>query len=234
MVTAVFPAAGASTRMNNFGGTNKNLLKLAGEMVLLRCLKTFSKVERVNFLVVVVGANEVEFVEKLLSTEKNLKPWVVTVGGSERQFSIANGLKLVPPDAEIVLVHDAARPLVSVEVVEGVIDAAEEFGGAIAAVPAKDTIKLVGADGFVRYTPPRRELVAVQTPQGFKRDILFRAYEKANEDGFLGTDDSSLVERLGIRIKVVQSDYSNLKITTPEDLHVAKTLLGDKSLLDDY
>ena len=225
MTTAVFPAAGASTRMNNFGGTNKNLLKLAGEMVLLRSVKTFSKVERVNFLIVVVGANEVETVENLLRAQKDLKPWVVTVGGSERQFSIANGLKFVPEDADTVLVHDAARPLVTEKTVNAVIEAAEQFGGAIAAVPAKDTIKLVGADGFVRFTPPRRELVAVQTPQGFRRELILRAYAKAEEDGFLGTDDSSLVERLGIRIKVVESEYSNLKITTPEDIWVAETFL---------
>ncbi|MBR1646598.1 MAG: 2-C-methyl-D-erythritol 4-phosphate cytidylyltransferase [Selenomonadaceae bacterium] len=230
MTTAVFPAAGASTRMNNFGGTNKNLLKLAGEMVLLRSVKTFSQVERVNFLIVVVGADEVDAVKKLLSEQKNLKPWVVTVGGSERQYSIANGLKLVPDDADTILVHDAARPLITVKTIEAVIDAAEQFGGAIAAVPAKDTIKIVGADGFVRHTPPRRELVAVQTPQGFKRDILLRAYEKAQEDNFLGTDDSSLVERLGVRIKVVSGEYSNLKITTPEDIFVAETFLrGEKS-----
>lgn len=230
MTTAVFPAAGASTRMNNFGGSNKNLLKLAGEMVLLRSVKTFSQVERVNFLIVVVSAGEVETVENLLRAENILKPWVVTVGGSERQYSIANGLKLVPPDADTVLVHDAARPLVSVKTIEAVIDAAEQFGGAVAAVPAKDTIKIVGADGFVRHTPPRRELVAVQTPQGFKRDILFRAYQKALDDNFLGTDDSSLVERLGVRIKIVPGEYSNLKITTPEDFWVADTFLrGDKS-----
>ncbi|MBR3746532.1 MAG: 2-C-methyl-D-erythritol 4-phosphate cytidylyltransferase [Selenomonadaceae bacterium] len=229
MTTAVFPAAGASTRMNNFGGTNKNLLKLAGEMVLLRSIKTFSQVERVNFLIVVVGADEVDAVKKLLSEQKNLKPWVVTVGGSERQYSIANGLKLVPPDADTILVHDAARPLITKKTIEAVIDAAETFGGAIAAVPAKDTIKIVGADGFVRFTPARRELVAVQTPQGFKRDILLRAYEKAAEENFLGTDDSSLVERLGVRIKIVPGEYSNLKITTPEDIFVAETFLRSEN-----
>ncbi|MBR4383531.1 MAG: 2-C-methyl-D-erythritol 4-phosphate cytidylyltransferase, partial [Selenomonadaceae bacterium] len=229
MTTAVFPAAGASTRMNNFSGTNKNLLKLAGEMVLLRSIKTFSQVERVNFLIVVVGADEVDAVKKLLSEQKNLKPWVVTVGGSERQYSIANGLKLVPPDADTILVHDAARPLITKKTIEAVIDAAETFGGAIAAVPAKDTIKIVGADGFVRFTPARRELVAVQTPQGFKRDILLRAYEKAAEENFLGTDDSSLVERLGVRIKIVPGEYSNLKITTPEDIFVAETFLRSEN-----
>lgn len=223
MVTAIFPAAGSSKRMG--GGINKNLLQLAGEPILIRTLKTFSQVERVNFLIVVVAANEVEQVEELLSATDGLKPWRVTVGGSERQYSIANGLKLLPEDAEIILVHDAARPLISVQTINNVINAAEQFGGAIAAVPAKDTIKIVDADKFVRFTPPRRELVTVQTPQGFKREILLRAYDKAAEDNFLGTDDSSLVERLGIKVKVVTSGYDNIKITTPEDLSVAETLL---------
>ena len=226
MVTAIFPAAGSSTRMG--GGVNKNLLKLAGEPILIRTLKTFSQIERINFLIVVVGKDEVKTVEKLLSAEKNLKPWRVTIGGSERQYSIANGLKLLPDDAEIVLVHDAARPLISVKTINDVIDAAKEFGGSIAAVPAKDTIKIVGADKFVRFTPPRRELVAVQTPQGFRRELLLQAYDKAAEENFLGTDDSSLVERLGVRIKVVDGGYDNIKITTPEDISVAETFLRRK------
>ncbi|MBR0262191.1 MAG: 2-C-methyl-D-erythritol 4-phosphate cytidylyltransferase [Selenomonadaceae bacterium] len=227
MVTAIFPAAGSSRRMG--GGINKNFLELAGEPILIRSLKTFSQVERINFLIVVVAAHEVEAVEKLLRAEKNLKPWRVTVGGSERQYSVANGLKLLPDDAEIILVHDAARPLISARTINEVIDEAKKFGGAIAAVPAKDTIKIVDEEGFVKHTPPRRELVAVQTPQGFRREILLQAYEKATEEKFLGTDDSSLVERLGAKIKIVTSSYDNIKITTPEDIHVAETFLRDKN-----
>lgn len=223
MVTAIFPAAGASRRMG--GGTNKNLLNLIGEPILIRTLKTFSRVERVSFLIVIVAANEVETVEQLLRGIEGLKPWRVTIGGSERQFSIANGLKLLPDDAQIILVHDAARPLITVQTIDDVIDAAEHFGGAIAAVPAKDTIKVIDAEGFVRHTPPRNELVAVQTPQGFKRDILLNAYAQAAQDNFLGTDDSSLVERLGVQIKIVNGSYDNIKVTTPEDIFVAETLL---------
>ena len=227
MVTAVFPAAGASRRMG--GDTNKNFLKLMGEPILIRTLKTFSKVERVNFLIVVVSAHEIETVEQLLSATPELKPWRVTVGGSERQYSIANGLKLLPDDAQIVLVHDAARPLVTVQTIDNVIDAAELFGGAIAAVPAKDTIKVIDADNFVRYTPPRKDLAVVQTPQGFRREILLRAYEKAADENFLGTDDSSLVERLGVRIKIIDGGYHNIKVTTPEDIHVAETFLRSET-----
>ncbi|MBR0103701.1 MAG: 2-C-methyl-D-erythritol 4-phosphate cytidylyltransferase [Selenomonadaceae bacterium] len=224
MVTAVFPAAGSSKRMG--GGVNKNLLKLAGEPILLRTLKTFSRVERINFLIVAVAAHEVETVEGLLRGAQGLKPWRVTVGGSERQYSIANGLKLLPDDAQIVLVHDAARPLVTVQTINEVIDAAEQFGGGIAAIPEKNTIKVIDAEGFVRYTPPRAELVSVLTPQGFRREILLQAYDRAAEENFLGTDDSSLVERLGVRVKVVAGGYQNIKITTPEDIRIAETFLG--------
>ena len=226
MVAAIFPAAGASKRMG--GGFNKNLLELAGEPILIRTLKTFSQIERVKFLIVVVAAHEVETVEKLLIATKNLKSWRVTIGGSERQYSIANGLKLLPEDAEIILVHDAARPLISARTINEVIDAAEKFGGAIAAVPAKDTIKIIDTEGFVKSTPPRKNLVAVQTPQGFRREILLQAYSKAAEENFLGTDDASLVERLGAKIKIVASDYENIKITTPEDISVAETFLRRK------
>ena len=224
MVTAIFPAAGASRRMGS--GTNKIFLELGGEPILIRTLKTFSKSPRINFLIVVVGENEVDAVENLLETASGLKPYRVTIGGSERQYSIANGLKLLPDDAEIVLVHDAARPLVSLKVVEDVIDAAEKFGGAIAAVPEKNTIKFIDAENFVTYTPPRSKLVEVQTPQGFRRELLLKAYEQAADDKFLGTDDSSLVERIGDKIKVVTSDYRNIKITTPEDLKIAESLIS--------
>lgn len=223
MVTAIFPAAGASKRMG--GGVNKNLLKLAGEPILIRTLKTFSQVERINNLIVVVAKHEVETVEELLRGIPELKAWRVTVGGSERQYSIANGLKLLPEDAEIILIHDAARPLVTVQTINAVIDAAKEFGGGIAAVPEKNTIKVVDAEGFVKYTPPRAELVSVLTPQGFRREILLKAYAKAEEENFLGTDDSSLVERLGIKIKIVAGGYQNIKITTPEDMRIAETFL---------
>ena len=229
MVTAIFPAAGASRRMG--GDTNKIFLELGGEPILIRTLKTFSKSPRINFLIVVVSENDVDAVEKLLESAEDLKPYTVTIGGSERQYSIANGLKLLPEDAEIVLVHDAARPLVSAKVIEEVINAAEKFGGAIAAVPEKNTIKFIDAENFVTYTPPRSKLVEVQTPQGFRRELLIKAYEQAAEDKFLGTDDSSLVERVGDRIKIVVSDYRNIKITTPEDLKIAESLISKPATL---
>lgn len=226
MVTAIFPAAGSSRRMG--AGTNKIFLELGGESVLVRTLKTFSQSARINFLIVVT--NEVETVTEILNATPNLKPFAVTAGGSERQYSIANGLKLVPAESEIVLVHDAARPLINLETIENVIDAAEKFGGAIAAVPEKNTIKIIDTEGFVKSTPPRAELVAVQTPQGFRKEILLRAYKQAEIDNFLGTDDASLVERIGGKIKIVTSSYKNIKITTPEDIQIAETFLRSEKL----
>ena len=228
MVTAIFPAAGASRRMGT--GTNKIFLELLGETILIRTLKTFSESARIDFLIVVTGAGEVDAVKKLLNATPNLKPYAVTIGGSERQYSISNGLKLVPPETEIILVHDAARPLVNLATIEKVIDAAEKFGGAIAAVPEKNTIKIIDPEGFVKSTPPRADLVAVQTPQSFQREILFQAYAQAEKDNFLGTDDASLVERIGGKVKIVPSSYKNIKVTTPEDIQIAETFLRSENL----
>lgn len=227
MVTVVFPAAGASRRMGDGLGavTNKNFMELAGDPILVRTLKAFSKSKKVDDLIVAVGEDEVETVKRILRTASGLKPWKVTVGGSERQYSIANGLKLVPEQTDIVLVHDAARPLVSVKTIDEVIEAAEKFGGSIAAVREKNTVKVIDNDDFVKSTPRRAELVEVQTPQGFKKDILFRAYAQAEVDNFLGTDDAMLVERIGEKIKIVWSEYKNIKITTPEDIKIVASLI---------
>ena len=223
MVSVIFPAAGAGRRMK--ADRNKVFLELSGVPILLRTLRRFSAVPAVAELIVVVAKDEIAFVEEMLEKAQGLKPWRVVQGGAERQYSIANGMAHLAADADIVLVHDAARPLVSLAAIEAVISAAREKGAAIAAVRAKNTIKVVGEDGRVEATPARASLWEVQTPQGFRREILQRAYEKAAQDGFLGTDDASLVERIGEAVFVVESDYGNLKITTPEDLWMAEALL---------
>ena len=224
MVTAIFPAAGQSRRMQS--ATNKNFLLLNGKPILVHTLLKFSKSAKIDKLIVAAASDEIEAVEEMLNKVAELKPFKVVVGGSERQYSIENALKVVDDDCEIILVHDAARPLVSIKTINEVVDAARMYGGAIAAVPEKNTIKIVDDENFVTDTPPRSKLVAVQTPQGFHRDIILKAYEQARDDNFLGTDDSSLVERLGIKVKIVQSDYSNIKVTTPEDMLIANTLLN--------
>ena len=231
MVSVIFPAAGAGRRMK--ADRNKVLLELSGVPILLRTLRRFSAVPAVAELIVVVAKDEIAFVEGMLEKAQGLKPWCVVQGGAERQYSIANGMAHLAADADIVLVHDAARPLVSLAAIEAVISAAREKGAAIAAVRAKNTIKVVGEDGRVEATPARASLWEVQTPQGFRREILQRAYEKAAQDGFLGTDDASLVERIGEAVFVVESDYGNLKITTPEDLWMAEALLAHSEKITD-
>ena len=225
MVTAVFPAAGMGKRMK--AGKNKVFLEIGGEPILFHTLRKFSSVGRITELIIAVAPAEVDMVREMLKNVAGLKPYKVVAGGSERQYSIANALAEVSAMSEIVLVHDAARPLVSAKTIDAVIDGAKEFGGAIAAVPAKNTIKVADNDIFVESTPDRSTLWEVQTPQGFRRDILLAAYEQAAKDNFLGTDDSSLVERYGQKVKLITSDYRNIKITTPEDLTLAEALLRE-------
>ncbi len=226
MVTVVFPAAGQGKRMK--AGINKVFLELEGKSILVHTLLKFSGSARVDSLVVVVAPDEVFFIEDMLKAVVGLKPYKVVAGGSERQYSIANGLRAVPQEADIVLVHDAARPLVSIETIENVIDGAVEVGGAIAALPNKDVIRVVSEDGMVQETLPYEETWEVQTPQGFRKDILLEAYTRAEEEHFLGTDDSSLVERLGVPVKVVRGNESNIKVTTPEDLMIAEAYLKNE------
>jgi 2-C-methyl-D-erythritol 4-phosphate cytidylyltransferase len=228
MVTVIFPAAGQGHRMQ--AGINKVFLELMGKPILVRTLLTFSQCPLVDGLVVVVVPEEMEFIKRMLKMVTGLKPYKVVAGGSERQYSIYNGLSYVDPKTDIILVHDAARPLVSQTVIKAVINEAVASGAAIAAVPEKNTVKIVSQDHVVKKTPDRTSVWAVQTPQGFQRDIIIRAYQKAQEDGFLGTDDASLVERMGIPVKVVESEYRNIKVTTPEDLIIAEAFLRDGKL----
>ena len=223
MVSVVFPAAGQAHRMQV--GLNKVFLTLAGKPMLLRTLLTFSKVPDVGELIVAVGADEVEPVTSLLGRVKGLAPWRVVEGGTERQYSIRNGLALVSEEADIVLVHDAARPLIRRDTIEELIRVVRAEGAAIIAVPEKNTIKIAAEDGTVAATPPRSSLWQVQTPQGFRKDLLMEANPQADEDGFLGTDDASLVERLGVPVRIVRGEYSNIKVTTPEDMVVAEAIL---------
>ena len=227
MITAIFPAAGQGKRMGM--KVNKIFLSLGGKTVLYHTLYTFSKCEMIDELVVVASPEEVTVVRELLKTMDGLKPWQVVAGGLERQYSIENALEVVSPGTKIILVHDAARPIISTKIIEKVIEETRHHGATITAVRAKDTIKVVDEKGIVIDTPQRNGLWAVQTPQGFQADILKDAYQKAKEDDFLGTDDASLVERMGRKVKVVEGDYTNIKITTPEDLIMAESFIKRRS-----
>lgn len=222
-VTAIIAAAGQGKRMGR--GINKIFIPLSHCPVLVHTVKTLSKCSKITNLVIVTGSDDMAEVQKLLSSVEEIKEYRIVAGGSERQYSIANALAAVTNDTEITLVHDGARPLIEIETIEKVIEAARQYRAAGVAVPVKDTIKTVGADGFITGTPLRKTLWAIQTPQAFETKLLRQAYHAAGNEGYLGTDDAALVERLGVKVKIVEGNYNNLKITTPEDLIMAEALL---------
>lgn len=225
MITAIIAAAGQGRRMGSV--INKVFLPLLGEPVVAHSVRKLASHSAIHNIVVVSAAEEVEQLSMLLTSLALEKPWQVLPGGSERQYSIAAALKAAGNKGEdVILVHDGARPLVSTATITAIIDAAIRYGAAGTAVPVKDTIKTVDEYGFVTGTPARQTLWAIQTPQAFRADLLHDAYDSAAKDKFLGTDDASLVERMGLKVKLVQGSYDNLKITTPEDLIIAEALLG--------
>ena len=223
MISVIIPAAGQGKRFG--AGKNKAFVLLAGKSILERTVEAFSDIPDIGERIIVVAPDEVaEITEQAKSFPKS-ETIKVVAGGAERQYSIENALSSVDSGAEIVLVHDGARPLISRDVIHKLIMEVRESSAAIVAVPVKDTIKKVDANGFVVDTPRRSELWAIQTPQGFSRDLIINAYKRAREDNFLGTDDASLVERMGVSVKIVQGEYENIKITTPEDLPIANLFL---------
>jgi 2-C-methyl-D-erythritol 4-phosphate cytidylyltransferase/2-C-methyl-D-erythritol 2,4-cyclodiphosphate synthase len=233
MVTVIIAAAGRGKRMGS--AVNKIVMPLAGREVLLHSIDAFRACSRVHQFIIVAAQEEVMNIKSLLAETMGPENWQVVEGGSERQYSIANALGFVAPDTQIILVHDGARPLIPIQCIENVIDGALRHQAVIAAVAVKDTIKKVDDSLFVTQTLPRDTLWNVQTPQGFQAELLRRAYDQAQREGYLGTDDASLVERMGIPVKVVQGSYDNLKITTQEDLILAEAFYdkrrdrGDKN-----
>lgn len=213
----VVPAGGAGARM---GGRRKQYLELAGEPVLLRALQPFLEHPQVEWVVVALPA------EDMADPPFRLPQQVVVVpGGRERGDSVRAGLAVVPPEAEAVLIHDAARPLVTRALVDRVLEAVRPGQGAIAAIPVSDTLKKVASDGSVTETVDRAGLWQAQTPQGFPREMIASAYQRAAEDSIAATDDAALVERYGGRVVVVEGDVRNLKITRAQDLRTARSIL---------
>ena len=228
-VVAIVPAAGACKRLGL--GINKAFAKLAGAPLLVHCLHMLEKTKLVTEAIVVLAPAEVEEGEQLLDRYQPeyfpALPIKVVAGGKERQDSVANALAAVPDDAAYIAVHDGARPFAGRAVFERTLAAAKEQGAAIAAVPVKNTIKVVDASGVVVDTPMRSTLVAVQTPQIFRASLLKEAYAALAAKPAAVTDDASVVELLGHRVVVAQGRYENIKITTPEDLVLAEHFLEE-------
>jgi 2-C-methyl-D-erythritol 4-phosphate cytidylyltransferase len=216
-VGAVIAAGGSSQRM---GGIDKMLVPLVGEPVLARVISVFQKCDFIDQIVVVLSESNLKAGQQLVAEWGYSKVSDVCLGGPRRQDSVVNGLSRLT-NCHWVVIHDGARPLVTVDLIERGLEVAGQTGAAIAAVPVTDTIKLAGEDLLVQGTPPRRSLWAVQTPQVFRFDIITEAYRQAK---FEVTDDSTAVERLGHKVKIYPGAYDNIKITTPDDLALAGIL----------
>ena len=232
-VIVIIPAAGLGTRMasapkSKLPAPSKQFTELAGTPILIHTLRKFGAVPAVSEIWIALRKTEMDDFRDRLEQETTgeFKSVKVVEGGEHRQQSVANALGAISAHpADIVLVHDAVRPFVTREIIEEVIDAAQKYGAAIAGMPAIDTVKQVDrtAEGaLITATVPRERVVLAQTPQGFRYDVLKQAFDEATADGFLGTDEASLVERSGKEVAVVMGSPKNIKITTPADLELAE------------
>ena len=220
---ALITAAGKGQRMQN--QTPKQYLPLGGRPILARTIKVFEQCSAVDEIYVIVPAEQMEMVEREIVDKYEFKKVLKVVrGGKLRQQSVWNGLKAIRSECSIVVIHDGVRPFVTPKMIEQSIKAAAETGAAVVAVPSKDTVKRA-AKGKKVQTLPREEIWLAQTPQAFQFALLMKAYQKANQDEITGTDDAFLVEQMGHPITLIEGNYTNIKITTPEDLAFAETLL---------
>ena len=202
----------------------KQFLDLAGRPVLAWTLTAFERADRIDRVVLVVGPEDLDTCREQFGKKKFSKVVDVVAGGAERQDSVACGLRAIPQDADVIAVHDGARAYITPEDINAVVLTAAERGAAVLGTPVTDTIKRVQGDQVVE-TLDRSALRAVQTPQAFRRDVIFRAHRAARESGYLGTDDTALVERLGEAITIVPGRADNIKITSPEDLDMGLHIL---------
>lgn len=233
-VIVIIPAAGLGTRMaaaakDKKRAASKQFTELAGTPILIHTLRKFSSVPQVSAICIALRQTEMdEFRSRLQSYAQDVlkKKIQLVQGGEHRQESVANALAAISAENDdIILVHDAVRPFVTQQIIQEVIEAAQKYGAAIAGMPAVDTVKQVertSEGALITATVPRERVVLAQTPQGFRYHILKKAFDEAATDGFLGTDEASLVERSGKEVAVVMGSSRNMKITTPADMELAE------------
>lgn len=219
--SVIIVCAGKSTRM---GGVNKILLPLGKRLVIGVTMQAFQKCESVAEIIIVAREADIPAIKAEAEAAGITKLRACTTGGDTRQASVINGVKCISKGTDLVAVHDGARPLVKPEHIEKTIRDASVFGGATLGVPVKDTIKTV-SDGLITDTPPRKFLYITQTPQVFKRSLYFEGIDFALEHGLDFTDDCQLVEAIGGKVAMTVGDYTNIKITTPEDIKLAEVML---------
>ncbi len=225
--TAVIVAAGKGKRMGT--KISKQFLPLGEKEILAHTVEKFEKADAIRDIILVTGREAVQDVREMAREYGWKKIHAVTEGGKERQDSVFLGLQQVPQDTEVVLIHDGVRPFVTAEILERSIAAAVQMGGCVAGVPAKDTIKVCNAQGLAVATPERSTLWQIQTPQTFRKEEIISAYQAARADGFLGTDDASVLEHSGYPVQVIMGSYRNIKITTKEDLLIGEAFLKEET-----
>jgi 2-C-methyl-D-erythritol 4-phosphate cytidylyltransferase / 2-C-methyl-D-erythritol 2,4-cyclodiphosphate synthase len=224
--TAIIAAGGAGLRMGT--STPKQFSELLGIPVLIRTIRAFRRVPAIGAIIVVAPARHLERTQALLALYQLADRCTVVSGGKLRQDSVRIGLALVAPDCPLVAVHDGARPLIAPQDIQRCLDAAARYGAAIMGVPVKDTLKSVAADRCLRHTVEREELWQAQTPQAARTSLLKEAFARADQDGFVGTDEASLLEHGGWPVMMVEGSETNLKITRPDDLSMAEAILMQK------
>ena len=221
--SAVIVAAGSGKRFNS--KLPKQFLKLKNKPVLAHSTEKFEKSKFIDEILVVVPRKFINLTRNIISRYNFKKVSQIISGGNTRQASVYNSLLKVDKKCNLVLVHDGVRPLVDLKHIEAVIKLAQKYKAAILAVPVKETVKLVNKNMVVK-TEDRKKFYLAQTPQAFERALLVKAFLKAKRDKFEGTDCSSLVERLGVKVKIVKGSERNIKITTSQDLRLAEKLIG--------
>jgi 2-C-methyl-D-erythritol 4-phosphate cytidylyltransferase len=226
VVSAIIVAAGKGKRMGT--QISKQFLLLDGKEILAHTVDRFEQFSKIQEIVLVSGRDDLEEVRAMVRSYGWKKVTAIVAGGKERQDSVKCGLNALSKQTEIVLIHDGVRPFVTEAMINSSIDAAQKYGGCVLGVQAKDTLKICDQNGFVLETPERSAMWHIQTPQTFCRECIEKAYEKAEEQGFLGTDDASVAEFTGMKIKVIQGSYQNIKITTKEDILIGACFLKEE------
>jgi 2-C-methyl-D-erythritol 4-phosphate cytidylyltransferase len=225
MVAAVIVAAGKGIRMQD--PLRKQYLMLAGLPILSRTLTVFDNCDQIDQIYLVIPEDDFDFCRKnILSPVKLIRKINLVAGGPIRQDSVYNGLLQVDPDCNIVVIHDGVRPFVQTDKLIASINGARQFGACILGIPAYDTLKQADSSDCIVATLQRDTIWLAQTPQTFRYDLIKKAHEKAIRDVYQGTDDASLVERLGEPVKIINGSLSNIKITNPEDLEIAQSLMA--------
>lgn len=223
--TVIIPAAGKGKRMNH--STSKQYIELKEKPILVHTLEVFEKCKEISDIILVVGKDEIDYCKKQIIEKYRFEKIIYVIeGGKERQDSVYEGIKKVPDKTDIVLIHDGARPFINHNHIKETIIVAYKYHACVLGVRVKDTIKVIDKDNNIVDTPDRNTLWSIQTPQTFKKKLIQSVYDKAIEDKYVATDDSMLVEKYSdVKVKIVEGPYSNIKITTQEDLVFGNSFL---------